>query len=293
MQYTIDFDKLDNSQIAQVGGKNASLGEMYQRLRAKGIKVPDGFATTADAFRDFINREGLLSRIEETLKRLDRKTFSNLTKIGKEVRELISHATLPDEFILAIKKSYSELKAREKDLESVAVRSSATAEDLPEASFAGQHQSFLNISGEQEVVEAVHKCIVSLYRDRAIKYREDFGFDHSQIAISAGIQRMVRSDLASAGVAFTLEPETGFEKIIFINGSWGLGDNVVGGVVNADQYYLYKKNLNAGHQAILAKELGLKEKTLVYAEADRQANDKTINKDTPEDKRKQFVLTDT
>jgi pyruvate,water dikinase len=179
------------------------------------------------------------------------------------------------------------------------VRSSATAEDLPEASFAGQHQSFMNVSGEDEVVGAVHKCIASLYTDRAIKYREDHGFDHSKIALSAGVQKMVRSDLACAGVAFTLEPETGFEKIIFINGSWGLGDNVVGGVVNADQYYLYKKNLIENHKAIMSKDLGLKEKTLIYAERvytedDRQGKDKskTINTDTPEEKRKKFVLSD-
>jgi pyruvate, water dikinase len=291
MQYTITFDQLVNSQVAQVGGKNASLGEMYKKLRSKGIKVPNGFATTAEAFWDFIESNKLKSPISEALKRLDREKFSNLSEIGKEIRDLIMKATLPEKFVDVIKKSYAELKSKEKDFESVAVRSSATAEDLPEASFAGQHQSFMNVAGEEEVVEAVHKCIASLYTDRAIKYREDHGFDHSKIALSAGVQNMVRSDLASAGVAFTLEPETGFEKIIFINGSWGLGHNVVGGVVNADQYYLYKKNLIENHKAIISKELGLKEKTLVYAERDQgKDKSKTINKDTPEEKRRQFVL---
>ena len=293
MQYTITFDKLTNAQVAQVGGKNASLGEMYQRLRSKGIKVPDGFATTADAFWDFVDRNQLKLPIANTLKKLDRKEFSNLGEIGKEIRDLIMNSILPEDFVREIKNSYRELKRRENDLQSVAVRSSATAEDLPEASFAGQHQSFLNISGEEEVVRAVHKCIASLYTDRAIKYREDNGFDHSKIALSAGVQRMIRSDLACAGVAFTLEPETGFEKVIFINGSWGLGDNVVGGVVNADQYYLYKQNLKEGHKPILSKELGLKEKTLVYAEDDKHDSEsRTINRDTPPDKQKQFVLSD-
>lgn len=294
MQYTITFDQLVNSQVAQVGGKNASLGEMYKKLRSKGIKVPNGFATTAEAFWNFIESNELKSPISEALKKLDREKFSNLSEIGKEIRDLISKATLPEKFVDAIKKSYTELKKHDKDLESVAVRSSATAEDLPEASFAGQHQSFMNVDGEDDVVEAVHKCIASLYTDRAIKYREDNGFDHSKIALSAGVQKMVRSDLACAGVAFTLEPETGFEKIIFINGSWGLGDNVVGGVVNADQYYLYKKNLTENHKAIISKELGLKEKTLVYSERDKEGGNKskTINKDTSEDKRRQFVLSD-
>jgi pyruvate,water dikinase len=294
MQYTISFDQLANTQVAQVGGKNASLGEMYQRLRSKGIKVPDGFATTAEAFWDFIESNKIKSPISEALKKLDRENFSNLSEIGKEIRDSIMKANLPENFIAAIKKSYVDLKNRDKDLESVAVRSSATAEDLPEASFAGQHQSFMNVSGEDEVVEAVHKCIASLYTDRAIKYREDHGFDHGKIALSAGVQKMVRSDLACAGVAFTLEPETGFEKIIFINGSWGLGDNVVGGVVNADQYYLYKQNLKENRKAIMSKDLGLKEKTLVYAEPNSGGKDKskTINKETPEDKQRQFVLSD-
>jgi pyruvate,water dikinase len=294
MQYTITFDKLTNAQIQQVGGKNASLGEMYQRLRSKGIRVPNGFATTADAFWDFIDRNELKPPIANALRRLDRKGFSNLAETGREIRGLIMNAILPEDFVTEIKKSYNELKKHDADLQSVAVRSSATAEDLPDASFAGQHQSFLNITGEGEVVEAVHRCIASLFTDRAIKYREDHGFDHSKIALSAGVQKMVRSDLACAGVAFTLEPETGFEKIVFINGSWGLGDNVVAGVVNADQYYLYKDNLIKGHRPILSKELGLKEKTLVYSNEDerKDSNSTTVNRETPEDKRRQFVLSD-
>jgi len=290
-KYTIPFEKLTNTQVAQVGGKNASLGEMYQKLGSKGIRVPDGFATTAEAFWEFLHHNKLDSTIEGILKKLDKKNFSNLNEIGNEIRTKIMDASLPEAFVQAIMKSYQELQSREKNLGSVAVRSSATAEDLPEASFAGQHQSFMNIAGEEEVVRAVHQCIASLYTDRAIKYREDHGFDHCKIALSAGVQKMIRSDLACAGVAFTLEPETGFDKIIFINGSWGLGDNVVGGVVNADQYYLYKHNLKKGYKAILGKELGAKEKTLVYAE-ERKDKNRTVNKDTPDDRRQQFVLSD-
>jgi pyruvate,water dikinase len=289
MQYTIPFEKLNKGHVGKVGGKNASLGEMHQKLRSKGIKLPDGFATTAEAFKDFLHANNLEPEIKRLLEELDRKDFSNLSEIGGKIRSAIMNKPLPDPFIESIRKSYHELTSREPNLESVAVRSSATAEDLPQASFAGQHQSFMNVKGEDAVIEAVHECIASLYTDRAIKYREDHGFDHSKIALSAGVQKMVRSDLACSGVAFTLEPDTGFEKVIFINGSWGLGDNVVGGVVNADQYYLYKENLRRGCRAVIGKEVGAKEKTLVYGEDDAK---RTINLDTPEDKRNQFVLTD-
>lgn len=293
IRYTIPFAEIDNSQVALVGGKNASLGEMFRRLRTAGIRVPDGFATTAEAFWDFIDANDLRKPIQDQLEALDRKNFSNLHETGEAIRTMIMRATIPEPFAKAIKDSYRELQEREKELGSVAVRSSATAEDLPQASFAGQHRSFMNISGANNVVKAVHQCIASLYTDRAIKYREDHGFDHSRIALSAGVQKMVRSDLACAGVAFTLEPETGFDKIIFINGSWGLGDNVVGGVVNADQYYLYKENLVKGYRAVLSRELGAKEKTLVYAEkgtSDSEAT--TVNRETPKEKRNQFVLAD-
>lgn len=293
IQYTLNFTELDNSKVAQVGGKNASLGEMFQQLKSEGIQVPDGFATTADAYWEFIDQNNLKSPIQEELKKLDREHFSNLNETGKKIRQLILDAALPDTFAQAIIESYHALQEREKAVKSVAIRSSATAEDLPEASFAGQHESFMNISGDEQVVKHVHKCIASLFTDRAIKYREDNGFDHIKIALSAGVQKMVRSDLACAGVAFTIEPETGFEKVIFINGSWGLGDNVVGGVVNSDQYYLYKENLRKGHKAILTKELGTKEKTLIFVKEDQtEVKEKTINTDTPEEMRNRFILSD-
>lgn len=293
IQYTLNFTELDNSKVAQVGGKNASLGEMFQQLKSEGIQVPDGFATTADAYWEFIDQNNLKSPIQEELKKLDREHFSNLNETGKKIRQLILDAALPDTFAQAIIESYHALQEREKAVKSVAIRSSATAEDLPEASFAGQHESFMNISGDEQVVKHVHKCIASLFTDRAIKYREDNGFDHIKIALSVGVQKMVRSDLACAGVAFTIEPETGFEKVIFINGSWGLGDNVVGGVVNSDQYYLYKENLRKGHKAILTKELGTKEKTLIFVKEDQtEVKEKTINTDTPEEMRNRFILSD-
>src|SRR5699024_9185950 len=218
--------------------------------------------------------------------KLDKKEYSNLEKTGKKLRNKIIQAEMPEELVHAIKQAYKELKKRTKELSGVAVRSSATAEDLPEASFAGQHDSFKNIKDEDKLVETVKKCYASLFTDRAIKYREDNGFDHMDIGLSAGIQKMVRSDLASAGVAFTIEPDTGFDDVVFINSSWGLGDNVVGGVVQGDQFYIYKRNLKENKKAILSKELGTKEKTMVYAE------EGTKNEDTPEEKRHTFSLSD-
>ncbi|MEX0648056.1 MAG: phosphoenolpyruvate synthase [Balneolaceae bacterium] len=286
------FSDLDNSKTDLVGGKNASLGEMFQQLNSKGIRIPDGFATSADAYREFVKENSLREPIHEQLSSLDQVNFSNLNEIGSAIRKMILEASMPDELAEAIKKAYSELEEREENLESVAVRSSATAEDLPEASFAGQHDSFMNIRGAEDVSETVQKCIASLFTDRAIKYREDKGFDHMKIALSAGVQKMVRSDSACAGVVFTIDPETGFDQVLFINGSWGLGDNVVGGVVNADQFYLYKKHLRSNKKAILSKEPGTKEKTLIYSEKKNEEGQNTINTDTPKEKQTQFILSD-
>lgn len=290
--YIHHFSDLDNSKVKLVGGKNASLGEMFQQLGSKGIRVPDGFATSAKAYRKFIEENTLEESIKEQLEKLNRDNFSNLKEVGSAIRKMIHDASMPEELAEAIKEAYHELEGREERLGSVAVRSSATAEDLPEASFAGQHESFMNIRGADDVVLAVQKCMASLFTDRAIKYREDKKFDHMKIAISAGVQKMVRSDSASAGVAFTIEPETGFEKVIFINGSWGLGDNVVGGEVRADQFYLYKDNLRRDKKAILSKELGAKEKTLIYSDQKNGEGQTTVNTETAAEKRNQFILTD-
>ncbi len=294
MEYVYQLEEIDNEKVAQVGGKNASLGEMLQNLKEAGIKVPDGFATTAQAYRDFIQHNELEQQLRDKLSELDRKAYSNLDDISAQLKALIMEATMPETLEQTIHDAYEQLQEREQGMESVAIRSSATAEDLPEASFAGQHDSFLNTSGADEVAQKVQKCMASLFNGRAIKYREDNDFDHMEVALSVGVQKMVRADKASAGVAFTLEPDTGFKPVVFINGSWGLGDNVVGGVVNADEYYLYKPNLNNDYDPLIMKRLGAKEKTLVYAEgsqADKEGQP-TVNEDTPEEKQRQFVLTD-
>jgi pyruvate, water dikinase len=294
MDYVYHLEEIDNSKVAQVGGKNASLGEMFQNLKEAGLNVPDGFATTADAFRDFLKYNDLEDKLRDKLGEVDQDEYSNLDEISQQLKKMVMEAEMPEPLDRAVRKAYEQLQERAQDMESVAIRSSATAEDLPEASFAGQHDSFLNISGADEVVHNVQKCMASLFNGRAIKYREDNGFKHMDVALSAGVQRMVRADKASAGVAFTIEPDTGFEPVIFINGSWGLGDNVVGGIVNADEYYLYKPNIDNGYDPLIMKNLGTKKQTLVYAEkgASDEEGQPTVNEDTPEEKQRQFVLSD-
>ena len=219
--FTKKFQHITLADLPEVGGKNASLGEMFSKLSASRIEVPDGFATTAFAFWTFLDYNKLWEHLLQLLHTLDRNTFSNLKEVGSKARSLMMEAEMPDEIVRAIVKEYREL-CSDKDF-AVAVRSSATAEDLPQASFAGQHESYLNIKGEPELVLAVQKCFASLYTDRAIKYREDNGFAHEKVALSVGVQKMVRSDKASSGVAFTLEPESGFRDVIHISGVWGPG----------------------------------------------------------------------
>ncbi len=272
--------------VAVVGGKNASLGELITVLGSKGIAVPDGFATTAIAFRLFLQHNDLVEPLERLMQHLDRHKFANLREIGAQARALLLQAPLPADLSNEIVATYRALVGNVEM--AVAVRSSATAEDLPEASFAGLHESYLNITNESELLEAVHKCFGSLYTDRAIKYREDNGFAHNEVALSVGIQRMVRADQGSAGVLFTLEPESGFRGVIHLAGSWGLGENVVQGMVNPDEYLLYKQGIRTGRPALLQKKLGEKAKTMVYA-PDGQG---TINIDTVPNKRNAFVLSD-
>ncbi|HKK38903.1 MAG TPA: phosphoenolpyruvate synthase [Cryomorphaceae bacterium] len=288
-QYTYPFSELDNEDVSKVGGKNASLGEMFSQLKSEGIEVPDGFATSADAYWEFLDENDLRDELTDLLSELDTKEFKNLKDIGGSIRKKIMDASMPENLAEKIKEAYADLKDRTENISGVAVRSSATAEDLPEASFAGQHESFMNITGEDELVHTVQRCYASLFTDRAIKYREDNGFEHMKVALSAGVQKMVRSDLASAGVAFTIDPDTGFEKVIFINASWGLGDNVVGGIVQGDAYYVFKRNLREGGNPILSKEVGSKKKTMVYADEDD--DETTRNEETPEEKQKKFCLT--
>jgi pyruvate,water dikinase len=279
------FKDISINDIALVGGKNSSLGEMYSKLSSQGIPVPDGFATTAYAFENFLSHNSLSKSIHELLLHLDRKTFSNLVQTGARIRDLLYNAVLPHDLKEAIRDAYIELGKGE--LIAVAVRSSATAEDLPQASFAGQHESFLNIKGEDALYEAVVRCFASLYTDRAIKYREDNGFAHEKVALSVGIQKMVRSDKACSGVGFTLEPESGFRDVIHLSGVWGLGENIVQGAVTPDEYFVFKPTLMAGKNAIIQKKLGEKAKTMIYGDT---GDNSIVNIATPKEKQEQFVL---
>jgi pyruvate, water dikinase len=285
----LKFNNISINDVDRVGGKNASLGELYNQLADKKVAVPPGFATTAEAFWLFIDGNQLREKLIELLGFLDRSAYSNLGYIGKQARSLILNASLPEELSNAILQEYKKL-CGDKYFE-VAVRSSATAEDLPEASFAGQHESYLNILGEEELLLAVQKCFASLYTDRAIKYREDNHFPHDKVALSVGIQKMVRSDKACAGVCFTLEPESGFRDIIHVSGVWGLGENIVQGTVTPDEFLVFKPTLQRGKRAIIQRKQGEKAKTMVYSESG-YSKSATVNIETPVNKREQFVLAD-
>ncbi|OQP63775.1 phosphoenolpyruvate synthase [Niastella vici] len=283
------FDDISINDVARVGGKNASLGEMFNRLSGQGVPVPNGFAITADAFWLFIDKNFLRGKLKELLMNLDTNEYSNLAYIAKQARSLMLNATMPDVLKKDIINAYKELCGD--TYFEVAVRSSATAEDLPQASFAGQHESYLNVSGEAELLSAVQKCFASLYTDRAIKYRNDNQFEHAKVALSVGVQKMVRSDKACAGVGFTLEPESGFRDVIHLSGVWGLGENIVQGTVTPDEFFVFKPSLKQGKKAIVQKVLGEKTKTMVYGLNSMNFH-ATINTETPAAKREQFVLSD-
>lgn len=289
MELIKKYSTLNKTHTGEVGGKNASLGEMISELGPRGIKVPDGFATTADAYWHFLKENKLKNPLKKLMDELDTDKFSNLKDTGRRARKRIMEAEMPEDMARSIIHAFRALKEKEKDMQSVAVRSSATAEDLPSASFAGQHETYLNVKGEKEVVQAVKKCIASLFTDRAIKYRADKGFDHMKVALSAGVQRMVRSDKAAAGVMFTIAPESGFDKVVYITGNWGLGENVVQGNVKADQFIVFKPSLKTNRTAILSKKMGSKSKTMVYSDS---RTGTTKNTRTPKKKREQFVLGD-
>jgi len=282
------FEEIRFSDIAQVGGKNASLGEMFNEMETEGIQVPDGFATTATAFWAFLKENKIENKLVLLLEKLDRKQFSNLSEIGAQARQLLLDSKLSPTISNALLTAYKELGNNETI--AVAVRSSATAEDLPEASFAGQHDTFLNISGTQALLDAVKQCFASLYTDRAIKYREDKGFLHHTIALSVGIQKMVRADVGCSGVGFTIEPESGFKNIIHLSGVWGLGENIVQGTINPDEFYIFKPTLELGKNAIIEKKLGNKALTMIYAQSN--GHSATINIPTEKLKQEQFVLKD-
>ena len=289
-KYTLWFNTLSMNDVDKVGGKNASLGEMVSNLSNAGVSVPNGFATTSFAFHQFLEFEQLNDRIYALLNKLDVEDIDALRKTGATIRQWILDAPFPTELEDDIRALYSTLVEDNEEL-SVAVRSSATAEDLPDASFAGQQETFLNVKGIDAVLEATKHVYASLFNDRAISYRVHQGFDHEGIALSAGIQRMVRSDKASSGVMFTLDTESGFDQVVFITSSWGLGEMVVQGAVNPDEFYVHKPSLEAGNHSIVKRTFGSKQIKMIYANSQEIGKQVEII-DTDETERNQFSLTD-
>jgi pyruvate, water dikinase len=283
------FEEIGIDDIALVGGKNASLGEMYRELASKGVKVPNGFAVTAEAYRSFLRETRVDQRIKDLLQGLDTRNLENLRQRGRQIRQAMLAATLPQDLEQAITKAYDRLSEGSCDPVDVAVRSSATAEDLPDASFAGQQETYLNVQGHQALLDACKRCFASLFTDRAISYRVDKGFDHLKIALSIGVQRMVRSDLATSGVMFSIDTETGFKDAVLINASYGLGENVVQGAVNPDEYYVFKPTLKQGFRPILQKIMGSKEFKLLY---DVGGGKMVKNVPVPPDDRARFAMSD-
>ena len=288
-QSIISFEKLRNKDVAVVGGKNASLGEMISQLKAKGVRVPTGFATTADAFNDFLSQNQLGTKIEEELKDLDINDVVKLAESGKKIRKWILDTPFSKELETNIKSHYENLLDKSPKGTTFAVRSSATAEDLPDASFAGQQESFLNIHGIDNIKHAIKEVFASLYNDRAISYRVHKNFIHSEVAISAGIQQMVRSDMGSSGVMFTIDTESGFKDVIFITSSYGLGETVVQGAVNPDEFYVHKSLLKLEKNAIVRKSIGSKKIKMVFSE-DTKAGLSTNTVDVEEDLSNQFSI---
>ena len=287
----IPFEKLRMSDVDQVGGKNASLGEMISQLADSGVRVPGGFATTAHAYRVFLAQSGLDKKIAAALDHLDVDDVNALAATGEEIRRWIIDTPFPMDLTIAITEQYQRLVADSSSDVSFAVRSSATAEDLPDASFAGQQETFLNIVGLENILHAIKEVFASLYNDRAISYRVHKGFIHADVALSAGIQRMVRSDKGAAGVMFTLDTESGFRDAVFITASYGLGETVVQGAVNPDEFYVHKPMLAAGKPAIIRRNLGSKLIRMVFA-AEKVAGKSTVIEEVPEADRQRFSLSD-
>ena len=290
VEYVVSLDKLGVHDVEHVGGKNASLGEMISNLAGAGVSVPGGFATTAQAYRDFLEQSGLNDKIHAALDALDVDDINALTKTGAQIRQWVMEAEFPARLDSEIRTAFAEMAAGNDNM-AVAVRSSATAEDLPDASFAGQQETFLNIRGVDNVIRAAKEVFASLFNDRAIAYRVHQGFDHKLVALSAGVQRMVRSETGTAGVMFTLDTESGFRDVVFITGAYGLGETVVQGAVNPDEFYVHKQTLQAGRPAILRRNLGSKAIKMVYGEEAKAGRSvKTVEVDRAE--RARFCLSD-
>ncbi|NHC05745.1 phosphoenolpyruvate synthase [Azonexus fungiphilus] len=287
----IPFEKLRMTDVDQVGGKNSSLGEMISQLADTGVRVPGGFATTAHAYREFLAQSGLDKKINDTLDALDVDDVNALVKTGAEIRQWILDTPFPMDLTIAITEQYQRLVAESNADMSFAVRSSATAEDLPDASFAGQQETFLNIVGLENIMHAIKEVFASLYNDRAISYRVHKGFVHADVALSAGIQRMVRSDKGAAGVMFTLDTESGFRDAVFVTSSYGLGETVVQGAVNPDEFYVHKPMLEKGKKAVIRRNLGSKMIKMTFA-AEKVAGKSTITEEVEESLRHQFSIND-
>ena len=289
-EYIRWFSDLNIGDVALVGGKNASLGEMYRELTTQGVRVPNGFATTAEAYRAMLERGNAWTSLRDALTGLNPSDVDDLARRARAAREIIYGAPLPDQLAEQILQAYRQLIDEYGEQLTVAVRSSATAEDLPTASFAGQHETFLNISGEARLLDSVKRCYASLFKDRAIVYRIENGFDHFKVYLSVGIMKMVRSDLASSGVTFSLDTETGFRDVVFVTGAYGLGENVVQGTVDPDEFYVFKPALRNGKRTVLRRTLGGKEIRMVYSHA--AGRDTTRNVPTPKQDREHFCITD-
>ena len=290
-QYIAWFDTLRMTDVGSVGGKNASLGEMISQLAHLGVRVPGGFATTADAYRDFLAHEGLAARIQKLLDTLNTDDVTALAQAGKQIRQWIINTPLPARLESEIRTAYEQLVVKEGDDISLAVRSSATAEDLPDASFAGQQETFLNIHGVDNVLIAIKHVFASLYNDRAISYRVHQGYDHHDVALSAGVQRMVRSGTGSSGVLFTLDTESGFDQVVLITSAYGLGEMVVQGAVNPDEFYVYKPALQAGKPAVIRRNMGSKINKMIFAD-ERSAGRSVRIVEVPKAESSRFSLND-
>lgn len=283
------FKDIRLEDVPLVGGKTASLGELYSVLSPQGVRVPNGFALTATAYRDALTQAGAWDKLRDLLAGIDKRRISELARRAAKARAIVYAATDQKDLRRQITEAYRQLEHEYGANVAVAVRSSATAEDLPTASFAGQHESFLNIRGARDLVEACRRCFASLFTDRAISYRIDNGFDHFKVALSVGIMKMVRSDLAASGVIFTLDTESGFRDVVFVTGSYGLGENIVQGTVDPDEFYVHKPTFNSGHRAVLSRRLGSKQMRMVYARGPKS----THNVTTPKADREQFCISDT
>lgn len=289
-EYIRWFRELSLTDLPLVGGKNASLGEMFQQLTPLGVRVPDGFAVTAPANKDALDAADAWPELHRLLDNLDKTDVTALAKVGARAREIVYGAPMPKAVEQQVREAWRTLKAASGDDLSVAVRSSATAEDLPTASFAGQHDTYLNIQGEEMLIDAIKRCQASLFTDRAISYRIDNGFDHFKVFLSVTVMQMVRSDQASSGVVFTIDTESGHPDVVFITGAWGLGENVVQGTVDPDEFYVHKPTFKQGFRSVLSKSLGEKQVQMVYAPG--RTREPVINRPTPKADRKRFCLSD-